>query len=420
MRVRPVPLIAGVFCAAALATAFVVPQVLRPRTPLLRDRGGPAPAAAAEAPAPPGRSAAREGTGVLEGTVRDPAGRALAGVRVRAALREDGLPPPAGRAAGSARETRTGFDGAWRIEGVEAGRVEIVAREDGSSVGAARFVRVAAGRATGVDLVLPALGFVEGRVRERGRPAGGARVHASARTALLGGFDAAGAPADASGRYAFALPAGEYRIHASPGQGDGPRARATPAFVRVEPGRTSVQDLSVAAAAEAPGLEILVLEPGGAPSPGAVVTLARPEGGTIALAAPADETGRLALDREMGMTGRRVAVRARNGGRTGESILALPPSGTVRIALGPAGAVEGIARGGRAPAGLTVEVASRPDGGAWRTVEVHRFPGDRFALDDLPPEPLRLVVRASDGRTGEAEVRLAPGEVRRLEIALRP
>jgi hypothetical protein len=64
-------------------------------------------------------------------------------------------------------------------------------------------------------------------------------------------------------------------------------------------------------------------------------------------------------------------------------------------------------------------VSSQPAAGSWRTVDVHRFAGDRFELADLPAEPLRLSVRAADGRRGAAEVRLAPGERRSVEIALR-
>jgi hypothetical protein len=51
-------------------------------------------------------------------------------------------------------------------------------------------------------------------------------------------------------------------------------------------------------------------------------------------------------------------------------------------------------------------------------VDVHRFAGDRFELGDLPAEPLRLVARTDDGRRGEAELSVGPGEVRTVEIAL--
>jgi hypothetical protein len=70
------------------------------------------------------------------------------------------------------------------------------------------------------------------------------------------------------------------------------------------------------------------------------------------------------------------------------------------------------------PAGYVVEVASQPVPAGWRTVDVHRFSGERFELADLPAEPLRLVLRSDDGRRGQAELTVGPGEVRTVEIAL--
>jgi len=113
-------------------------------------------------------------------------------------------------------------------------------------------------------------------------------------------------------------------------------------------------------------------------------------------------------------------VRARNGGRIGTWEGTLPADGTVTVRLAAAGAVQGRVRAdGPAVAGFTLEVASRPAAGAWRTLDVHRFAGDRFALGDLPAEPVRIVVRAEDGRRGEAEVRLGAGETVPVEIAVR-
>jgi hypothetical protein len=118
------------------------------------------------------------------------------------------------------------------------------------------------------------------------------------------------------------------------------------------------------------------------------------------------------------MSGRAVTVRARNGGRTTTQTLALPAEGSVTVRLERAGAIEGRVRGAGA-SGLTVEVASQPAPGVWRTLDVRRFAGERFALADLPPEPLRIAVRAADGRSGAIELRVSPGERRDVEIALR-
>jgi hypothetical protein len=353
------------------------------------------------------------GTGAAEGTVRDPAGRALAGVRVQVVQRGDGL-------AAAPLEARTGFDGAWRIDGLEVGRAEVVARQDGVAIGVSRAVRVQEGRASRAELLLPEAGRLAGRVQRDGKPPpAGTTVVAVPMRAGLGTLQVARAAADASGNYALALPAGEYRVHAAPAEAARTDLRVAPAFARVEAGATSRLDLAPASAAAEEGVEILVLEPGGAPSPGAVVTLSRPDDAAVAFATSAGEDGRVALGREMGVAGRRVAIRARNGGRAGAATVDLPESGTVAVRLAPGGAVQGRVRAGaRAVSGFTLEVTSQPAPAAWRTVEVHRFAGDRFELGDLPAEPLRLLVRADDGRRGQVELRVASGEVRAVEIAL--
>ncbi|HEY6097836.1 MAG TPA: carboxypeptidase regulatory-like domain-containing protein, partial [Anaeromyxobacter sp.] len=105
------------------------------------------------------------------------------------------------------------------------------------------------------------------------------------------------------------------------------------------------------------------------------------------------------------------------GGRAGWTTLPLPEAGTVAVHLSPGGAVEGIVRGARA--GFSLRVSSQPASAGWRTLDEHRFAGERFELGDLPPEPLRLEVRTDDGRRGAAELRVAPGETRAVEIALR-
>jgi hypothetical protein len=235
----------------------------------------------------------------------------------------------------------------------------------------------------------------------------------------LGTLQVARAPVDASGNYRLALPAGEYRVHAAPGDVLRTDLRVAPAFTRIEPGATVALDLALASAAAEDGVEILVLEPGGAPSPGAVVTLSRADESAVAFATSAGEDGRVVLGAKMGLAGRRVAIRARNGGRSGAATLDLPASGTVPVTLSPGGVVQGRVRtAGGTPVGFTVEVASQPAPAGWRTVDVHRFAGDRFELADLPAEPLRLVVRADDGRRGQAELTVAPGQVRTVEIAL--
>lgn len=373
--------------------------------------------AAAITLAPGGRFPLRltlAGTGSVEGTVKDLAGRALAGIRVQVVSRGDGL------AGAAPLEARSGFDGTWRIDGIEVGRAELVAHQDGVAIGASRAVRIGEGRASRADLFLAEAGVLAGRVRAGGKPPPpGTVVVASPLRAGLGTLQVSRAPADASGNYRLALPAGEYRVHAAPGDAGRTDLRVAPGFARLEPGATASLDLALASPAPEEGVELLVLEPGGAPSPGAIVTLSRPDGAAVAFATSAGEDGRVALAGNMGVAGRRVAIRARNGGRSAGVTVDLPASGTVSITLSPGGAVQGRLRAaGAAPAGFTLEVASQPSPSAWRTVDVHRFAGDRFELGDLPAEPLRLVVRSDDGRRGQAELSVGPGEVRTVEIAL--
>jgi len=217
-----------------------------------------------------------------------------------------------------------------------------------------------------------------------------------------------------NGHYRLVLPEGDYRVWAAPaGAAD---ARARPAFARVTAGQTATLDLS---AEPAPPVSIEVLEPDGAPSRGAVVTLARPGDAKLALATAAGEDGRLGVAAEMGLAGAAVEVHARNGGRTGSWTGAMPESGVVTVRLAHAGTVEATLAGkGKAPAGFVLTVSSQPAPQAWRTVAEHRFSGAGFTLADLPSEPLRLSVKTDDGRRGSAEVTLTPGETRKLEIAL--
>jgi hypothetical protein len=352
------------------------------------------------------------GTGTVEGTVRDPRGRPLAGVRVRAVYRGEPLVP--------ARpvEARTDFEGRFRLEAVDVGSAEIVARVEGVHLGWTQAVHVPEGREIRADLVLPDAGAIGGRVRVESRaPPPGTTVVAVALRGGIGSLQVARAPTDANGNYQLALPAGDYRVHAAPGQA-GPDLRATPAFVRVEPRIIARLDIALAPPRPEESVEIVVLEPGGAPAPGAIVTLGRPDDGRIALATAAGDDGRVAIAGAMGLAGQRVAIRARSGGRTGSTTVVMPTTGTIRVPLSPSASVEGVVRGARV-SGFTLEISSQPAAGGWRTLDVHRFTGDRFELGDLPSEPLRLAVRADDGRRGAAEVRLDPGERRVVVIALR-
>jgi hypothetical protein len=343
------------------------------------------------------------GTGAVEGVVRADPGGPLAGARVRA-VRRDGGPP-----GDAPVEARTDFDGRYRIEALAVGRVELLAHQEGVAVGQSRAVEVAEGRIERVDFLLPETGVLAGRASG----AAPVLVIATPMRAGPGAAQAARVLADASGDFRVALPAGEYRVSAVPAGGDPADLGAAPAFATVRPGGVTRLRLAAGAPGDARGLEVRVLEPGGAPSPGAIVTLSRAGDDRIALATTAGEDGRVAVAREAGLAGHPVTVRARSGGRTGSFTGTIEPGRPVRIALEPGASVVGSIRARGAPVpGFTVEASARPAEGVWRSLDVHRFSGDRFELSDLPPGPLRLRVRTSDGRTGEITLDLSAGEVR--------
>jgi hypothetical protein len=347
--------------------------------------------------------------------VRSEAGEAIAGARVRVVSRGDGLgaAPPV--------EVRAGFDGRYRIAGIEVGRAELVAHQEGVDLGVSRAVRVSEGGSVRADFFLAEAGLLAGRAAApEGAELEPLAVVASPMRAGLGTAQAARTLADRSGNYRLALPAGEYRVHAAPAEAARTDLRATPSFARVDAGRTARLDLVAARASEEHGLEIAVLEPGGAPSPGAVVTVSRAGDGRVALATTAGEDGRVVLAAE-GLAGQPLELRARNGGRAGalEGVLAAGTRAVIR--LSPGAAVHGVVRGaGARVEGFTLEIASRPAEGAWRTTDVHRFAGDLLDIGDVPAGPVRLAIRTADGRRGAADLVLAPGESRSIAIDLEP
>jgi hypothetical protein len=419
MRRPAVLVLLAAFGAALLLTVWLTREMrLAASTsgtaaaPISGPTAPPALAPAGAADHLPSRATATAGApGAIEGAITDGRGKTLAGVRVQLAWRGDG--------ASSLRpvEVRSGFDGRYRFDGVEAGRAVLVAAQDGIALGTSRAVRVVGGRPAVADLVVPEAGVLEGLVTGS---TGLVVVVVVPLHAGPGGAQVARAAVDRGGAWRLQLPAGQYRVHAAPASAPRADLRVTPAFAAVAPGRTSRLDLRMAPAAAEEGVAIRVLEPGGAPSPGAAVSVSRAGDRRVAFAASAGDDGVLTIAREMGMAGQPVTLDVRNGGRTGAFTGPLPASGEVVVRLQPGGAVEGTLRGGGPVAGFTLTVSAEPSPGGWRTIDVLRLGGDRFDLGDLPPEPVRLSVRTDDDRVGDVELRLAPGQVLQATIPLRP
>lgn len=380
--------------------------------------GAPGPSTAAPALAPAGAAdhlaasarATAGAPGAIDGLVLGSDGRPLAGVRVQLASRGDG-------AVGLAPvEARTGFDGRFSFGGVEPGRAVVVAAQDGVALGTSRAVQVLAGPAARLELTLPEAGVLEGSV--------GGEAPAAVVVVPLhlgpGPGQVARATVDRGGAYRLSLPAGQYRVHAAPAAAARVDLRVTPAFTAVAAGRSTRLDLTALPARTEEGVTVRILEPGGAPSAGAAVTVSRAGDEKVAFAAAAGEDGALVLAREMGMAGQPVTLRARAGGRTGAFTGPLPAEGELRLPLQPGGTVEGEVKGGAPVRGFALTVEAAPAPGLGRAVERARFTGDRFVVGDLPPGPVRLTARTDDGRAGSAEVTLAPGQAARLTVTLRP
>jgi len=179
---------------------------------------------------------------------------------------------------------------------------------------------------------------------------------------------------------------------------------------------------------------VQVLEPGGSGSVGALVAVTTADDLRSAGSAVTDEDGFARVD--LGERGR-LRVRAFRGGHVGGPV-PLAASGPTVVTLRAGAVLRGrvVAPEGPPLAGFTLELASLGEdasvaagtGGAAGAksaggVEAPRrleFAGDRFEIADAPAGLVRVGVRTPGGRLAHAELELAPGEVRELEVALDP
>ncbi len=357
------------------------------------------------------------GTGAVEGLVTDGQGRPVAGARVRGGKLWGGLGQVDAEAV-------SGDDGWYRLAGLEPGRTTVKARRSEALSGAARLVRVEEGQAVRADFTLPGSGAIEGVVRGPG----GRALTAPVRVILLqaGGGRMAGRqpePVITSGDGAFqaTVAEGTWRLVAL-GEGERRAPRSAPATAEVEAGRTARVELTLEEDDPAVGgtLEVEVREPGGTPSPGAVVLTQR-AGARGPLAFPADETGRVTLPLVAGEAALApLSVGARSGGRFAP--LQLVPQGATAqvIQLLPAATLRGqVLDLGRPVSGFTLALEAgddTPDPGRELTREL---PGSGFALADLPPGTHHLTVLTADGRTGTAQVVLAAGREGAVTVEVR-
>ncbi|AKQ63214.1 hypothetical protein A176_000126 [Myxococcus hansupus] len=348
-------------------------------------------------------------TATLEGLVVNAEGQPVEGAQVRAEPRS---------LSGITHTVLTDAQGAWRLEGLEAGPTSVGARREGSQRWASRMETLKAAQVTHVDFTLADSGSVWGQVT---RASGGALtepalIHAVPR----GGSGAASTETDAQGRFQLELPAGVYQLVALP--------HSTPAIyfhlesdpsVSVPEGGTVRQDLVLKEDAVLSGV---VLEPSGVPSPLAIV--AALQGGDFPMTRTerADETGRFSMPpRPQGASP--LELVAHNAGRVGRLSGAHESQAPLTLRLEPAATLRGrvVAGNGAPPDGFLLELREAngeelPWAGAWPTTR--RFPGSTFAMPDAPAQALKVTVRTDDGRTGEVQVSLRPGATSDVEIPL--
>ncbi len=359
------------------------------------------------------------GTGAVEGTVRDGAGRPVAGARLRG-----------GKLWGSMgqvdAEAVSGEDGAYRLAGLEPGRTTVRARRGEALGGVAQLVLVEEGRATRADFTVPGTGTLEGTVRT----AAGAPPGAPVRVVLFQGGGGRGmgrqpevVPTDAAGRLQVAVREGSWRVVAMAGEEERRRPRSSPAGVEVVADRVARVELTL----EEPEpdtsggtLAVEVREPDGSPSPGALVLTQR-AGGRGPLTFPADEAGRVVLPLVSGEAAKaQLSVGARSGGR--DAPLQPVPAGAALqvVQLRPAASVRGqVLEDGRPVAGVRLALESGRDlPGPGQELQ-RELPGATFAFTDLLPGTLLLAATTPDGRTGLVEVVLTPGSEAAAAVEVR-
>jgi hypothetical protein len=225
---------------------------------------------------------------------------------------------------------------------------------------------------------------------------------------------------DGSGSYRFELPPGSYRLIPR-ADVNGFGSPSSP-VVQVEAGKTVVQDLTIPEDREnQTSLVIQVQEQGGAPAPRATVQVRSTQADMrFGMFLQTDELGRTTIDRPQGDLPLTVEVRAQRGGRAGTA-QATRDQQQVLVTLLPGGRLEGHVTG--APAQGTYQVALSTDGESSDMFIIgdgdgQTFAGERFVLDEVPTGATRVAVKTSDGRRGEARVKVESGQTAQVTIAL--
>lgn len=354
------------------------------------------------------------GTGEIEGTVKDGSGKPVSNVTV-----ETGRRMLLSERDSARNVTRTNDEGHYRLANVPAGdEILITARREGDALGLTDAVAVVEGQVAKLDFTLDDTGELVGMVHRKsgGPPDRPAMVQALPRGNLAVPGSVGLAAVDATGAFHMVLAAGTYGLAARYVDASGLPAATTP--ITIETGRRA--DVSLTLEDGRPeGISGVVVEPGGGPSSGALVFYNGSAGGTGAVTFQADLDGRFVLPKLPDVA--TVDIRARNGGRMGESKGIGWDSGQVTIQLQPGASLRGriLSHGGAPVTGFTLRVVSHDEAGPWPTSElVRQFTGDSYELSDVPGEAVKISAKTADGRTGEASTTLAPGGSAQLDVTL--
>jgi hypothetical protein len=364
-------------------------------------------------------------TGAVEGQVKDAAGQPVQGAQVRGGSRWVG-------GADEAAESRADAEGRYRLEGLPSGMMSVTARRPGATVGTNQLVEVTEGGTAQADFTLEETGTVEGVVHGAG---GGPPTDSLLAMAVPVGAEYSGSAdyrpieVEPAGTFRMTLPPGFYEVRvmlAEQGSYSGKESSA----VDVEAGKTAHVEVNWRREEHrGEGLQGVVLEADGTPSPGAYVLVSVGEEADFPwVAASTNGLGHFSLalsdkvaEAAAGNSGRLTLV-ARNGGRLGELAGVKPGEQHLVVKLRPSASVKGRvvrASGGAPVQGFTITLQSQqvqlfPFGnGSWE------FPGERFELQDVPAESLRVLVRTTDGAAGMVLATPAAGQSTSLEISVK-
>jgi hypothetical protein len=356
-------------------------------------------------------------TGTVQGFVTDSGGRGVPNALVRTL-------PGFGNQGAQPQEARADSSGGYSIAGVPAGHLQLTAVRDGSTLGNTASTDVAEGGSARLDFQLHDEGTLIGHVRraDGSPPPAGTSVGAVPSDGRFMRADWAAIPVDAGGAYVAVLPSGAYALSVqgtSGGRGFGNRS-----FTTVEAGKTATLDLLFTDADDpSAGFSGLVLEPGGAPSPGTFVrgTIGGGRGGFL-FGTTTDENGRFQSGRARGDLPEAFQIVAVNGGRTGVAA-AVAGQAEATVQLQPGGTLNGHLSSGAVDqfrVDLAISPSSPLAGGGPGSAQSLQFTGDRFQLRDVPGTSVHVVVTTQDGRSAAQDATLAPGGEADIEVPLQP